>query len=748
MSGQPSKTQADVNKFRNEYMETLNLQEQINDMNLQANKTYLLTGQLPPQSQMQDTRTNAEKLKDFELLKHSIAKDLSPIAEPQFAYDIVNAVNNSPLNLNGSLIRFLAQRANTIAEELKKSYQYGIAGDANDLEQIVQFIRNMYADQQGKFQSTKSYFNSLSSEANRSSILSANDINKVIEGVNDLQKNISIVSQRMSGRFNHNIANKITLLMNTVIKIKNLLPTTEQLQMLMREIDNPNTQLNYPQDNISRRGQILVPNRDTQESLSNIFKILDKLPKYNVLMALMGKIKMYINLGDFNSIERGLDSLLNELSIVNDPTNQQAINNFINHTKAEQQAKIDDIKNLNMLQTRAFIRDQEENQRNASQAAKVYIVNPMDDPVYVHPSMQGKFNPNGQPLNIPQNNNNGNSSSSSSYAGYETNSQFSDANPMLIEDRQPSINSYNTSINSSQIPRSNSRASTISSSSSNSGRYYGLWNDLENFSRHGHTISGNIPNEWISTINQYTNTLMDDELVELINSINNVNSNFKARVGNSRNSTLDSIARTLYRLSLEGKFDRNHPIYWLFEGQENAGNGLMKRRRGRPRGSGLVKVPPPPKPQTFVGFGVNEINQKQLDKGILKIRRNTKSNYVDMPSKRISSNLQGVIKTILGGGMPKYEELGKLDEDEKEYLHKIVSRSNMEDKLSIPAPSKDQQEKDIHNFEVFKGQIMAGNDSKELVKKFKLLVRKLSKQGLLPKNDVEEINDILTDLGY
>lgn len=98
--------------------------------------------------------------------------------------------------------------------------------------------------------------------------------------------------------------------------------------------------------------------------------------------------------------------------------------------------------------------------------------------------------------------------------------------------------------------------------------------------------------------------------------------------------------------------------------------------------------------------------------------------------------------------MPKYDELGRLDEEEKEYLNKIVSRSDLTDRLSIPAPSKDQQEKDIHNFEVMKGQIMSGNDSKEMVRKFKLLIRKLSKQQLLPKSDVEDLLDLLGDLGY
>jgi len=43
---------------------------------------------------------------------------------------------------------------------------------------------------------------------------------------------------------------------------------------------------------------------------------------------------------------------------------------------------------------------------------------------------------------------------------------------------------------------------------------------------------------------------------------------------------------------------------------------------------------------------------------------------------------------------------------------------------------------------------MSGNDSQELVKKFKLLIRKLSKQGLLPKADVEDLLQTLADLNY
>jgi hypothetical protein len=103
---------------------------------------------------------------------------------------------------------------------------------------------------------------------------------------------------------------------------------------------------------------------------------------------------------------------------------------------------------------------------------------------------------------------------------------------------------------------------------------------------------------------------------------------------------------------------------------------------------------------------------------------------------------------MVGGGVPSYNDLNGLSEPEKVYLHNVAKRSNIVDKFSIPAPNKDQYEKDIHEFEVLKGEIMAGNDSKELIKKFKLHLMKLSKMGSLPKKEVTDIMEELLQLGY
>lgn len=669
MSGQPVNTQSQINKYRNEYMETLALQEQINDMNLQANKTYLLTGQLPPQSQIQDTRTNAEKLKDIDMLKKDIADKLRPIAEPGFAYQIVNKIIDSPLNIDNSLFRFLAQRTPSITEQLSNIYPYGIMGDENDLETIVSFIKNMYSEQQGKFQTTKSYMNSLnSSNVSNSKVISANDIDNIIIGFDDIIKNLEIITDKgisLNPIDMNNIMNISLRIYNIIMNLKDTLPTTNQINLLLQDLQGNYNYVDYPEMGPSR-----MTGLDT-EDIEAFFKLIEKLPKYSEVISLISKIKRYLDSGNINALYDGLSRLEKMFSSVNGIQDIQILNRFKN-IKIRQSEKEKKIQKLNELQTRQFIRQQNEEQKDASKAQKVYIVNPQDDAVWVR--------------GLNNDNSSNNSSNISSYQ------------PSLFSD-----SGYHGSNEYSSNPTSNDYS------------YFG-------------SSDGFIPLE--SEDDSYNTNESFDNLVEMLSE--------------------EDLAYFFREFNIEGdtKEEKKERLKQILINNSKSGEGIKKKRRGRPKGSGLVNIPKPPKISNFVGFGINEINQKQLDKGIVKIRRTTKSNFMDMPSRRVSKNLQNILKTIVGGGIPKYEELGKLDEDEKNYLHKLISKSSLEDRLSVPTPSKDQEEKDIHNFEIMKGQILSGNDSQELVKKFKLLTRKLSKMGLLPKSDVEDIIDTLTDLGY
>jgi len=194
------------------------------------------------------------------------------------------------------------------------------------------------------------------------------------------------------------------------------------------------------------------------------------------------------------------------------------------------------------------------------------------------------------------------------------------------------------------------------------------------------------------------------------------------------------------------------------------GSGLKKRGRGRPKGrakgSGVAKpyaevvkskadyeqgIQESPR---FVKFGRYLVNQKMLGDGIFSIKSVGGYRVPDVPATRLSKNLQGVITKMIKGGNLSYDELSTLTEPEKVFLHKVSKKSNIIDKFSIPTPSMDTKDKDIHEFEVMKGEILAGNDNKDLIKKFKTHILKLSREEILPKKEVSEIMEILLELGH
>ena len=152
--------------------------------------------------------------------------------------------------------------------------------------------------------------------------------------------------------------------------------------------------------------------------------------------------------------------------------------------------------------------------------------------------------------------------------------------------------------------------------------------------------------------------------------------------------------------------------------------------------------------QRFVPLGRYVINSHRLQDDIVAIKRPRGGCLKDFPSTRISRRLGAVIRNIVGGGVPTFNDLDELDDNERAYLHKIAKESNILERLSIPAPKKSEIDKELNDFEIMKGEIIAGNDNKELIKKFKMLILKLSNKNIIPKPQVRELLFDLTNMGY
>lgn len=150
----------------------------------------------------------------------------------------------------------------------------------------------------------------------------------------------------------------------------------------------------------------------------------------------------------------------------------------------------------------------------------------------------------------------------------------------------------------------------------------------------------------------------------------------------------------------------------------------------------------------YVPFGRFVINRDRLDKDIVAIKRPSGAMVRELKSVRVSKRVANIMKKILGGGIPSYTDISDLDDEEKGYLHKVMKHSNLLDKINIPSPSKDQDEAEIHLFETLRGQIIAGNDSNELLVKFKKVIMRLSDKQLLPKGQVRDMLLELAKNGY
>jgi len=186
----------------------------------------------------------------------------------------------------------------------------------------------------------------------------------------------------------------------------------------------------------------------------------------------------------------------------------------------------------------------------------------------------------------------------------------------------------------------------------------------------------------------------------------------------------------------------------LYQDRKMSGKGLVRVRPSQvfktdiDSNTGIIQAP------KFAKIGRYLINKRQLDKDIIAIKRPAGSTIHSLPSQRVSRNLGNIMRKIIGNGIPTFDELNTLTDEERLYLHKVAKETRIDDKLNIPTPKKDEEEKEINEFEILKGQILAGNDNKDVIKKFKALILKLSRKDLIPKAQVKDLLIDLVALGH
>lgn len=188
------------------------------------------------------------------------------------------------------------------------------------------------------------------------------------------------------------------------------------------------------------------------------------------------------------------------------------------------------------------------------------------------------------------------------------------------------------------------------------------------------------------------------------------------------------------------------------------GNGLRKRGRPVIHGTGVKviysRVPKVDnskkveKVPSYIEFGKHLLNQHNLSRGILHIRRRSGNILKDLPKQAIGGQLKKVLITLTGTGTPSFEDINELNTHEKEVLNKVVKHCSIDQRLFVPTPDKTKEEQDINRLKILSGEISCGNNNPTIVKELKTLLLRLKNSGRIPKREAHEIMEDLLTLGY
>lgn len=724
MSGQPYKYYTDVEKFRNEYMETLALQADINEMNLEANKTYKATGQLPAVSQMKDTRTTSEILADAEKLKNDLIKEIAKISSPQFGQLVVQRIMSHPLNSDNKLLVFTAQRIDDIVKNLKNIYKYGIKGDANDAEQFVTFVVTMFNDKNSLTAQTKTFMNTQGAS-------SFTNVGNKVKQLTDILTSLK-TSLKITHIFSTELLTKIFQL-NNFSSYNNLSDVIANILSKIKinsEIINA-LQSNIPSndDSIQLINRLILEEPDfiaDVEDVNTCKEFLDfintSIPLHSTLFTILTQynklIKSYepVIKSTINNLNEDVRNLSND-EIYNkyekSGLGNSLLNNFYNIIEM-----LNNIENILLPNP-----DWDLNKINIISDAIKEVISKYTGQ---QPQPQEEFQQQQQTYQQQQ-------------APQQQAPQQQEPQQLQIKNMsQQNIDNLQFLLNEIvQIDNELEESDEITKGEYDNIR--GIIDELENISEFNFVIPEFNEDDEEGTLNSMLEFLNEVYTVVL----SKINEQSPSGSGLKRNKKMSK----LHKIIME-KLTRRMPT---------------KKGRGRPKGSGIgarktfkeiVKANYEPtkgidEGPRYIKFGKYLINMKKLNnEETLSLKRPSGGNIVEIPSTKLSKNLSAVIKKMVGGSVPTYSDISKLSEPEKHYLHKVSKQSNILDKFDIPAPSKDHLEKDIHQFEVMKGEIMAGNDNKELIKKFKVHIMKLSKNGTLPKREVTEILEDLLELGF
>jgi hypothetical protein len=174
------------------------------------------------------------------------------------------------------------------------------------------------------------------------------------------------------------------------------------------------------------------------------------------------------------------------------------------------------------------------------------------------------------------------------------------------------------------------------------------------------------------------------------------------------------------------------------------GSGMKQRRKMIGRGLISEEVTD----HKYLKLGKYKANKEKLLGGKLQIRSENENQVNNVKSQMISKNIRDILLKINKKEIINYSDVDKLTENEKNELYNIGKKLHITELFEIPSTLKNDEEKLKDEFFKLRGSIMAGNNSPEILKKFKMILIKMKNNKMISLSEFNEILNIFLEMDY
>lgn len=159
-----------------------------------------------------------------------------------------------------------------------------------------------------------------------------------------------------------------------------------------------------------------------------------------------------------------------------------------------------------------------------------------------------------------------------------------------------------------------------------------------------------------------------------------------------------------------------------------SGRGLAKRKIGKG-----VSIQEQPK---HLQFGKYVIDKHRLDnQNVLQFKHKSLGATKFKPLS-VSDDTKDLVNDLLGSGKLNHKHFSKLPSNEQSYLYNVIQGAGLLEYLKIKLPNDKEDE---NQFEILRGEYLAGNNSLKLIRELRMLVVKFMNEGKLTKRQANEL---------